>query len=441
VFLKLSLLMGGKMKRTFLLMISVFLILILTTGCGGQKESTPATAATQAAGQASDATPAQVSEAPTAVAQPGTGNQDTPASSPTEEQPSEPTSEPAVPTEAGSSTPEASTTPETSSTQETSTAGSSSAPAATQAAASPDAPACVNKAAFYDDVTIPDDTVIQQGEKFTKTWRIRNEGDCSWKGYQLVYAGGEAMSSAPSNPVPDAPAGEIIDISVEMTAPVRGGTHLSYWQFSTTDGKTFGVGSGANGLLWARIKVDHTSAEASSPGASGSSTNTNVSTSGSSTPSSSSSSGGSTSTSTTAGCDYSLNPGFENQIFTMINKARADNGLAEVTRDSQLDAAALEHSLDMACNDFISHTGSDGSLWYQRVSRQGFANSNAARENIYTGSPDFGGDAKGAFTWWMNSQIHRDNILFESSSVLGISYVYSANATYGGLFTLIMARP
>lgn len=423
------------MKRTFLLVISVLLILFLTTACGGQKETTPAAQTAVQVSESTTTTPAQTVDTPTASASSGAASQAAAEPSPTSEPTAEPTTEQAAPTEAPSSTPE------------TSAAGTGSAPAAPQTAASSDTPACVNKAAFYEDVTIPDDTVIRQGDKFTKTWRVRNEGDCNWKGYQLVYAGGEAMSAAPSNPVPDAAAGEIIDISVDMTAPVRGGTHLSYWQFSTTDGKTFGVGSGANGLLWARILVDYVSADTSNPSTPGGSSTTTVSTTttgstgGSSTTTTGSTSNDTSSTGSTAGCDYSQNSGYENQILGQINKARADNGLSEVTRDSQLDAAAQEHSLDMACNDFISHTGSDGSLWYQRVSKQGFANSNSARENIYTGSPDFGGDAKGAFTWWMNSQIHRDNILFESVSVIGISYIYSKNATYGGLYTLILARP
>jgi uncharacterized protein YkwD len=94
----------------------------------------------------------------------------------------------------------------------------------------------------------------------------------------------------------------------------------------------------------------------------------------------------------------------------------------------------------MACNDFISHNGSDGSTWYDRIKAQGYANYSSARENIYVGNPAFGGDAQGAFTWWMNSKIHHDNILYPTVTELGIAYVFNQNSTYAGYYTLDLAR-
>jgi len=35
-------------------------------------------------------------------------------------------------------------------------------------------------AKFIDDVTVPDDTSYTPGATFTKTWRIKNEGSCTW---------------------------------------------------------------------------------------------------------------------------------------------------------------------------------------------------------------------------------------------------------------------
>jgi uncharacterized protein YkwD len=106
-----------------------------------------------------------------------------------------------------------------------------------------------------------------------------------------------------------------------------------------------------------------------------------------------------------------------------------------------LAAAALAHSMDMACNNFVSHVGSDGSLWYNRVAAQGYANYNASRENIYVGNPAFGGTADGAFAWWWNSQIHHDNMLNPDVSQIGIAYVYNPNSEYGGYYTTVFARP
>ena len=44
------------------------------------------------------------------------------------------------------------------------------------ATATPGTPA----AKFVEDVTIPDDTIVDAGFQFTKTWRIRNSGDVDW---------------------------------------------------------------------------------------------------------------------------------------------------------------------------------------------------------------------------------------------------------------------
>ncbi len=285
----------------------------------------------------------------------------------------------------------------------------------------PVTPDCINKAAFYADVTIPDDTVLEQQEKFTKTWQVSNEGTCVWEGYQLVYAGGEAMNASPANLIPLTQPDEVVDISVNMQAPTRGGSYTSYWQFAAPNGVNFGVGAGADGLLWVRVTVDFGSDQSTTlPAAGGTITTTAGSSPGSS---------------------LQPDPGVADQILALVNSARGSAGLNTVSMESRLNAAAAQHSLDMACNDFVSHTGSDGSLWYQRVADQGYANSSSARENIYVGNPAFGGDAQGAFTWWMNSQIHRDNILNPNVSQVGIAYVFNPDSTYGGYFTLILARP
>ncbi len=94
----------------------------------------------------------------------------------------------------------------------------------------------------------------------------------------------------------------------------------------------------------------------------------------------------------------------------------------------------------MACNDFIDHAGSDGSTWFDRVSAQGYTYAYAS-ENIYVGDPAFGGTPQGAFEWWMNSQVHRDNILYPDVSEIGVGYVFRPGSTYGGYYTLVFAKP
>jgi hypothetical protein len=51
-----------------------------------------------------------------------------------------------------------------------------------------------NMASFIADVTTPDDTSIKVNTPFTKIWRLKNIGSCTWtSGYQLVFDSGDSM--------------------------------------------------------------------------------------------------------------------------------------------------------------------------------------------------------------------------------------------------------
>ena len=56
--------------------------------------------------------------------------------------------------------------------------------------ATPAAPAgaCTDGASFVADVTIPDYSHFDPREAFTKTWRVKNVGTCTWTTeYKAVY--------------------------------------------------------------------------------------------------------------------------------------------------------------------------------------------------------------------------------------------------------------
>lgn len=288
-------------------------------------------------------------------------------------------------------------------------------PSATPIAETADSSGCEDKAAYYADVTIPDGTAFKQLEDFEKIWRIRNEGTCTWEGYKLVWAGGSVFDAALANPIPLVQPGEQVDISIKMRAPNQGGLYTSLWEFENSDGKRFGVNSGGIDFIWAQISVTWYPEDSSVPGSSEIPT-------------------------PAGGCMIEQNPLFISQILALINDARIQNGLSALTLDSRLSTAAQAHSEDMACKDFMDHTGSDGSNWADRVKATGYAYSYVS-ENIYAGDPAFGGDAQGAFDWWMNSQIHRDNILNPKITQIGIGFASSNNAQYKGRYTLDFARP
>jgi hypothetical protein len=101
-------------------------------------------------------------------------------------------------------------------------------------------PVCDNSA-FVSDVTIPDKTVIDAGDSFTKTWKFRNTGTCGWTtSYAIASAYGDAMSGTETK-LPDAvEAGDEVDVSVDMVAPTANGTYTGYWKLKNADGLFFG---------------------------------------------------------------------------------------------------------------------------------------------------------------------------------------------------------
>lgn len=269
---------------------------------------------------------------------------------------------------------------------------------------------------------------MQQGQAFVKTWRIRNEGTCTWgSNYALAFAGGDPLNGALSLPLPAAGPREIVDISIDLTAPQQGGIYTGYYVFQDPQSQRFGVNSGGIDTIWVQISVSwyppgQTPAETpgqTQPGASASPPAT---------------------ASAPAACALEQDPSIASTLFALINQARANEGLPAFTLDERLSAAAQVHSADMACKDFIDHIGSNGSRWGDRISAQGYSFASAS-ENIYVGNPAFGGTAQGAFDWWMNSPVHRANILSNKSTQIGIGYAYSSASTYGGYYTLNFARP
>ncbi len=139
-------------------------------------------------------------------------------------------------------------------------------------------------------------------------------------------------------------------------------------------------------------------------------------------------------------CAYTENADFVAQMQTLINDFRTQNGLAQVTWSEQLAAAAQAHSVDMACNSLLSHTGSDGSTPEERVAAQGYTAS-LVIEDIYAQPPEYGGDAQAAFDWWTNDPPHRADLLNPDVTEFGIGYAYFAESDLRGYFTLVFATP
>jgi hypothetical protein len=112
-------------------------------------------------------------------------------------------------------------------------------------------------AQFVTDVTVPDGTIFQPGATFTKTWRLKNIGTCTWTtAYTMVYVSGTQMGSTTSVNLPGTVApGQTVDVSVPMTAPNTAGNYTGYWKFKNPSGVLFGIGYNANSPWWVQIRV------------------------------------------------------------------------------------------------------------------------------------------------------------------------------------------
>jgi len=115
---------------------------------------------------------------------------------------------------------------------------------------------------------------------------------------------------------------------------------------------------------------------------------------------------------------------FEEQIFHATNRARVEHGVQPLAWSDALMRAARVHSQDMAVNDFVGHTGFDGSSANDRAIREGFrggANENAGLRS-HLSTPD-------AFIVdWMHSPPHRANMLRSGARYLGIGITFVINA-------------
>lgn len=133
-------------------------------------------------------------------------------------------------------------------------AGTTQAPPSGQASPTNTSQPC-NIASFVDDVTIKDNTNITVSTGFTKTWRLKNVGSCTWtSGYQLVFDSGDQMGGPSSQQLTNGTVapGQTIDVSVNLVAPANPGTYKGNWKLKEPGGAVFGLSTGP---FWVQIKA------------------------------------------------------------------------------------------------------------------------------------------------------------------------------------------
>jgi uncharacterized protein YkwD len=259
---------------------------------------------------------------------------------------------------------------------------------------------CKDAAVLLRDVTIPDDTQVKAGEKFTKTWEFQNTGTCPWTNYTLKFSSGDEINAPPSTSVPVTAPNEKVQVSMELTAPTADGRYTGNFTLNNSNGEVIPIGT--EKTFWVKFMVG---TYASSNAASG------------------------TNTTQSGNCIHSQNVDYVNQVVYLINGERINAGLSALTFSSEIAAFSQSHAEDMAFNNFLSHNGSDGSFGERMAGySQTHAGSYISGEILAIGTP------QNAMDQWRMDE-HWDYVLGNFTQI-GAGYAYSSCSDYGGYFTV-----
>lgn len=314
--------------------------------------------------------------------------------------------------------------------QETGTPAGSPSPTLIPTIFVPDNAAdCTNLGSFVTDVTIPDNSPVDAGSTFTKTWRIQNKGTCIWwSDYTLTHYSENAMSAPASVALPVTNPGETADISVDLVAPNVAGTYRGNFVVKNPEGLIMQIGEDSR--LWVIVNVPANAPTASPTAAGGTPSPTAgaSATPGTGTPVATTS--GSGSTSPVASCAFTIDAQRTEQVAAAINRYRSQNSLVAYIVNPLLTQAAQRHAADMACNKLTYHDGSDGSKPAKRVADTGYVAQRVA-ENVQFNYPPYNPDQ--VITWWKLDQTdtnHNKNMISTQYTEIGVGYAFFDNFGY-----------
>lgn len=124
----------------------------------------------------------------------------------------------------------------------------------------------------------------------------------------------------------------------------------------------------------------------------------------------------------------------QQEILTYMNAARSKSCLCgtmtyaavpALALNTKLTTASDKFALDLAIYNYFSHTGRDGSLPWDRMTREGYV-WRAAGENIAAGYPT----ARAVVDGWLKSPGHCANIMSPNFREVGVVYAYTTTSTY-----------
>ncbi|MEI3606746.1 CAP domain-containing protein [Pseudogracilibacillus sp. SE30717A] len=120
-----------------------------------------------------------------------------------------------------------------------------------------------------------------------------------------------------------------------------------------------------------------------------------------------------------------IEEGMEKQIFELTNIYRHRHDISPLIKDDQVSEVAFLHSKDMYEHNYFSHYGQDGSGLKERLEKKEVYYLSAG-ENIAAQHTD----APAAMEGWLNSEGHREALLNDSYTHLGVGvhrFYYTQN--------------
>jgi uncharacterized protein YkwD len=122
---------------------------------------------------------------------------------------------------------------------------------------------------------------------------------------------------------------------------------------------------------------------------------------------------------------------WQDQMLQSLNSMRAQKSLKPLEMCKPLTRAAQKYARTMAQQDFLSHTGKDGSDFGERIQSAGYDWTNSksgssVAENIAAGQNSVAEVMKG----WRNSKGHYKNMIGQNFTHVGFGMSINAQSTY-----------
>jgi hypothetical protein len=108
---------------------------------------------------------------------------------------------------------------------------------------------------FIRDINVRDGTRVVVGTPFTKIWRLRNAGTCTWDpSYAIVFASGYMLGESTIIPFTElVRPGQVIDVAMNLKAPPTAGHYRANFLIRNSYGQVFGLGTNGEKGFWVDI--------------------------------------------------------------------------------------------------------------------------------------------------------------------------------------------